>query len=373
MKKIIAGLAVLAMGACVFAGSLGLTVDAVTQYSNGHCWAVDGDEEGFTAGTNDDGFILEMNGSYEASTGGASFRIRNKPVVWTDPNDETIQVTLTDRALIMDRWDVYFKPADWVKLGMGNKAIELFCESIKWEPIAGAGMFEDCPNKFYSEFYPTGELTLGLGFVGAGVDFWKTAVAYAQYSIPMVGRMAFELEMTDGYFIGGGDPFGIGEAMRTGFQFEYNGTDNLDLIASVAPVFGFKEGEDFKFVQLRFDLFGSFAVDAFSIEAYNALIIPGSDEFGKLGDRFGVKASYAINDVLTPWFRANFLYNYSAAWGFGYNWGTIGFKEGLGLIAEAMLGFNLGNGVAGDFGFEMDYLEGADLGWRIPLHLYISF
>ncbi len=354
MKKIIAGLAVLAMGACVFAGSLALTVDAQTQYSGAG---------GLAVGANDDGFILEMGGSYESASGGAAFRLRN---------DASGSPT-------MDRWDVNIKPADWVKVGMGNYPIELFCESIKWEPIAGAGMFEMAPNKFYSEFYPTGELTLGLGFVGAGTEFYKTAVAYAQYAIPMVGRLAFEVEMNDDAgLIGGGDPvkYGPGEAMRAGVQFEYNGTDNLDLIASVAPVFAFKEGEDFKFVQLRFDLFGSFAVDAFSVEAYNAFILPGSDEFGKIGDRFGVKASYAINDVLTPWFRANFLYNYSAQWGFGYNWGTVGFAEGLQFIAEAMLNFNLGNGVTGDIGFEATYsdVEGLDpFAWRVPLHVIVGF
>ena len=358
MKKIIAGLAVLAMGACVFAGSLALTVDAITQYSGAN---------GLAVGANDDGFILEMGGSYESASGGAAFRLRND----------------AQGSPTMDRWDVNIKPADWVKVGMGNYPIELFCESIKWEPIAGAGMFEDALNKFYTEFYPTGELTLGLGFVGAGEDWYKTAVAYAQYSIPMVGRMAFEVEMNDNAaLIGGMDysvvpdgvpRYGAGEAMRAGFQFEYNGTDNLDLIASVAPVFAFKEGEDFKFVQLRFDLFGSFAVDAFSIEAYNAFILPGSDEFGKIGDRFGVKAAYAINDVLTPWVRANFLYNYSASWGFGYNWGTVGFDEGMAFIAEAMLGFNLGNGVTGDIGFEANYTDGADFAWRIPLHVIVGF
>lgn len=366
MKKIIAGLAVLAMGACVFAGSLALTVDAVTQYSNGKNSFLDLDAEGLSVQKNDDLYDLQMIGSYESSSGGAAFRIRNKPA-----------------GLVVDRWDVNFKPADWVKVGMGNYPIELFCESVKWEPIAGAGMFENAPNKFYTEFYPTGELTLGLGFVGCGADWYKTVVAYAQYSIPMVGRMAFEVEMNDNAALLGGmdysvNPdgvplFGAGEAMRAGFQFEYNGTDNLDLIASVAPVFGFKEGEDFKFVQLRFDLFGSFAVDAFSVEAYNAFILPGSDEFGKIGDRFGVKAAYAINDVLTPWFRANFLYNYSASWGFGYNWGTVGFDEGMGFIGEAMLGFNLGNGVTGDIGAEVQYKEGADFGWRIPLHIVVGF
>ncbi len=358
MKKIIAGLAVLAMGACVFAGSLSLTVDAMAQYSNGNCSFVDDDAEGLRVGINDDGFLLEMGGSYESASGGASFRIRDYRLSYKD-------------WFRMDRWDVHFKPADWVKVGMGNYPIELFCESVKWEPICGAGMFESASPKIYSEFYPTGELTLGLGFLGAGPDFYKSATAYAQYSIPMVGRMAFEVEMSDDY--GVIQDFGLGEAMRVGYQFEYNGTDNLDLIFGVAPVFGFREGEDFKFVQLRFDLFASFTADAFAVEAYNAFTLPGSDEFGKIGDRFGVKASYAINDVLTPWFRANFLYNYSASWGFGYNWGTVGYAEGMGLVVEAMLGFNLGNGVAGDFGVEVDYKEGVDLGWRIPLHVYIGF
>lgn len=345
MKKIIAGLAVLAMGACVFAGSLALTVDAQTQYSGAG---------GLAVGANDDGFILEMGGSYESASGGAAFRLRND----------------AGGSPTMDRWDVNIKPADWVKVGMGSYPIELFCESIKWEPICGAGMFENATPHIYSEFYPTGELTLGLGFVGAGTEFYKSTVAYAQYSIPMVGRMAFEFEMNDNVGLLCDYNHAMGEAMRLGYQFEYNGTDNLDLIFGVSPVFDLKD-DSFKFYELRCDLFGSFTADAFSVQAYNAFIYFA--DAGSVGDRFGLKASYAINDVLTPWFRANFLYNYAAIWGFGYNWGTTGYAEGMAFIAEAMLNFNLGNGVTGDIGFEANYTDGADFAWRIPLHLIVGF
>lgn len=376
MKKLLCLAAASLVGFAAFAeGPLSLTVDTKAEYNS---------DSGFGLGYGDDDFVLEMKGSYEAENGGAMFRLRTLNVgsVWDgfDPAEPSFQAG----AILLDRYEAWIKPNKYFKVSIGQNPYELYNEQIKWDAITGAGLFENGKH-IYAEVYPVDGLTVGFGISDRDLgddnkEFMNGLAAWATYNIAATGNVSVEYES-------------FGENKRIGAQFDYNGIDNMNMLLGYSTCLVKNLKDEYDLAQHVVDVDYRMSNDNFAVEVFNSAVLRNSD-YGDLGDRFGFKFTYFLNDKVTPWLRANLYYNYSdyfsPLWGASQltdavftDWVSFTYSdpEAWGLVVEPKVSIDLGKGVSTVLGATVKYASfewaGAakdkKLQWAIPFEIIVNF
>lgn len=413
MKKFVCAALAAVVGFSAFAGeregkgNIAFTLDTRAAWDS---------ESGFNVKRGEDDYYLEFLCNYETDIGGAMFRLRN------NLDAETPQLN-------MDRWGGWIKPCKYFKVYMGNEPVELYTESVRYDAIAGAGIFESAGNHAYVEAYPMDGLTVGAGVLNASgseeVDHddddstpkinvehgdpkkpMLTFAAWATYEISCVGNATLTYEsLSTGIAWDTGiepkhwyDTFD-GDAKRIGAIFNYNGIDNFNAILGYAGILLKDENDDLKLVQNRFDLDLLYTAEKYSVELFNSSILRDSDVTkGNLGERLGFKGEYYLSDLITPWIRVNYYKNYTSS--FDPAWGStslvdangknaagddVSFKDEWAVIVEPRVSFNFGKGFTAIVGFDFKHfsaehliVDGNDIApkqnlWAIPVEFIINF
>ncbi len=366
MKRVVAGIAVLLLAVSViFAGDVGVSMEA-----KANLWtkSADGNSDGFGITQGDD-YLGQLMTSYDAEKGGGFLRFR---------------VGAKGAALNLDRWAVYVKPFGGVKLGMMTAPYEVFAESINWHPIFAAALFETGTPKLYAEITAVKNLTLVVGVDSGLTDAEKpfnTFGAAAKYDIEGIGAASVMFENRAG-------ESGQGKAQVIGAAFNFTGVPNLTALVGYAAILNDTANKN-SFAQNRIEAFVTYTAGAFSVSLYDGVVLrnadyvakkaDGSDGVGGFGNRVAVKASYALNDVVTPSLRINHYMNYGdASWG---GLGLAGPAETTGsLIVEPKVNFNLGNGIGCYAGAVITYNMNKDVAdgnsrttFSVPVGITVDF
>jgi len=285
-------------------------------------------------------------------------------------------------------WDLTVKLFDGFKLSLGNTAYEVFAESIGWEPISGAGLFEQGANRFYIEYTPDflSDLMIvgGMSMAEYGAKQnkpWKNTELALIYELPQTMKFAFEFHSVYSD-LGGGEGTDDGEYSAYSVQADYIGTENFDILAGYSFVYDNinKQG-----VQHRIDLFCTYYAESFAVELYDAFLIR-TNEDQTSGNRLGFKFSFYASEKYTPYVKLNWFknYGYAASIG-GYSWGnwqierTASAQKGNLIVLDAGIGFTLSDNVYGSLGglFKFNLTEGVDpenrAFWSIPLAITATF
>lgn len=387
MKKVLCALAASVIGFSAFAegkGGLSFTLDTRAAWDS---------ENGFNIGAGEDDFYLEFLCNYETSIGGAMFRLRNT----LDSDTQWLK---------MDRWEGWIKPVDFLKVSMGSQPVELYAEGVKWDAIAGAGIFESAGNHLYLEAYPVDGLTIGAGLLQPTAkshddtdddgepDTWtehsdakkpyKALAAWATYNIACVGNVSLTYEAM-------GSPIAWekqydGDIKRIGAIFDYNGIDNFEVIAAYAGLIAKDDEDKTKLAQSRIDLDLHYTAEQYFVELFNSVVLRDfGDGANKMGNRVGIKAEYYLTDMFTPWIRANFYKNYTGElgpmWGSAYLYDHANEETGedlskkWGVLVEPRLSMNLGKGITAIFGANISHATWQEkkTTWAIPVEFIVNF
>jgi len=353
MKKLLCLAAATVLGFAAFAeGPLALTVDTKATWDS---------ENGLDVTAGDDDFVVEIKGSYEAEKGGALFRLRTLDVgsVWTAPAG----------AILLDRYEAWVKPNEIFKVSIGTNPVELYNEEVKWDVPFGAGIFEGGKHIF-AEFYPVDGLTFaaGIGEAGFSKDVQDGLAAWATYEISCVGSVSVEYESLNA------------DQKRLGFQFNYNGIDNMNLLLGYSAMLN--DAENLAYLaQHRASFDFRMSNDNMAFEVFDEAIIRNKD-YGDFGDRFAAKFSYFLNDSVTPWLRAQFFMNYGDG-GNGVGWSAPQLtnqtaKDDWLVVVEPKVSIDFGKGVSAVLGAQVNYASydlAADkkLTWSIPVEFIVAF
>lgn len=402
MKRVVASIAMLLLLAgAVFAGEVGVSLEA-----KANLWTSDG----FVMSGGDD-YLGQLLLSYEAEKGGGFLRLRMGEAATT--------IGKYDLTPSLDRWQMWVKPIDMLKISFQTAPYEVFAESINWEPIFGAGLFESGNPKMIVELFPIKALTIMAGVEQTkkasvnGVmisvpdkDIFKTLNAAVKYNITEMGAVAVEFAMLTPGLVGGDVPGAAtvenGDYKKIGVQFDYTGIKNLDLLVGyTAIIAGGTAFDDFNkaaelagteqkaaLAQNRIELYATYSTGPFSVAFYDAMLIRDAG-WGDFGNRLAVKASYALNDTISFWTRINHFMNYAPSWGYGSN-GTIAWadcqltgpgKDASKLRFELFANMNLGNGIGTYLGTKIEYdmssganaPSGDRLSYSIPLGITVNY
>ena len=377
MKKLIATVLIAMIAFAAFAG-ISVTLDTITSYSSNKVYDPQGEvREGFriTGAEFDEtakggpvlGELTAVMGKDSVASASVSIRFR------------TPASKYEGAAVKIHGWDITARIASGLKISVGNTAYEVFAETISWEPISGAGLFEQGNNRIYVDYVPSFiddlEIIAGVSIGQDSKKPWKTLQVAAIYDLSDV-KFAFEFHNADSELGSGID----GDTKAFCAQIEYAGTENLDLVAGYCLV---RQGG--YTVQHRIDFFGSYFTEKMGIELYDAYIVRRY-EGEKPGNRLGAKISFYASEKLTPYVKMNWFRNYgyagmlaSLAWGDWQLSRDAGVQKGNLLCLDAGFAFTLSTSLSGSIGgvFKFNLTEGTakenKVFWSIPLCLTATF
>ena len=362
MKKLIATLLIAMIAFAAFAG-IAFTVDTIVQYAgpNDPDAYPEGAKPGFSIKGADEFIFTDMNATLTKGPVNALLNVRFK---------------LPDKkydgsAVEIHGWDVTSRINEWLKLSVGNTAYEIFAESVGWEPLGGAGFFEQGKNRIYFDMQ-FDDLQIIAG-TSMGQDLkkpWNTIQAAVIYDIPLTVKLAAEFSMVS--TLNCLEMYDDGVVKSFSFQADYVGTENLDVVAGYTLIMA--EGH---IVQHRADLFAKYDAEKFSVELFDAFLYR-LYEGQTSGNRLGLKFSYYATETLTPYIKANWFKNYGyAETAGGYAWGDCqlvgpGADKSL-IVLDAGLGFTISDNLSGSIGGVFKFAAGNDAFWSIPLCLTATF
>lgn len=378
MKKLIATVLIALIAFAAFAG-ISVTLDTITSYSSNKTWDPLGEtREGFRitgAEFDDSAHGGPVLGELTATMGKDSVASANVSIRFRTP------VSAYEGAAVkVHGWEITARLFSGFKISVGNRPYEVFSESVSWEPVSGAGLFEQGNNRIYVDYTPDflSDLNIIAG-VSLGSDSKKplsTLQVAAIYDIPQAVKIAFEFHNVAADLGSGVD----GDTKAFCAQIDYTGTENLDLVAGYCLV---RQGG--YTVQHRVDLMGTLYTEKFGLEFYDAFIMRLYDG-EKNGNRLGAKISFYATEKLTPFVKVNWFKNYgyastvaSLAWGDWQLSRDPGVQGGNIICLDAGFGLNLSSTLSGTIGgaFKINLTEGTasdqKFFWSIPLCLTASF
>ena len=362
MKKLIATLLIAMIAFAAFAG-IAFTVDTVAQFAGPNDPALDKEHvpEGFSIRGADEDIFTDMNATLTKGPVNALLNVR---FVIPDEKYPGAEVKIHG-------WDITSRITSWLKLSVGNTPYEVFAESISWEPLGGAGLFEQGKNRLYFDMqFDDLQVIAGMSMGQDNKKPWNTLQAAVIYDIPLTVKLAAEFSMVSIDMCGG--RYDDGEVKSFSFQAEYTGTENFDAVAGYTLIMA--EGA---VVQHRADLYAKYDAEQFSVELYDAFLLRLIEGAGN-GNRLGAKFSYYLNETLTPYVKANWFKNYGYEAGAGgYAWGDCqlygpGADKSL-IVLDAGLGFTISDNLSGSIGGVFKFVKGGDTFWSIPLCLTATF
>jgi hypothetical protein len=371
MKRIVTAMSVLiAAAGLLTAGEVSVSLEA-----KANIWSRTGVDangnviQGFNIVQGDD-YLAQLRLGYDADFGGGYVRFRSGEVT---PNN----IWNNGKCIGMDRWAVYVTPVKQLKVTFSNAAYEVFAESINWEPIFGAGLFETTTPHAIVEVFPVTGLTIMGGFAAEDADTGANGItnnpfnafeSAVKYDIPNVGSFAVEYSNASQKVSGYGKN---ADAKRIGAQFNFTGVEKLSVLAGYSAVFvsgdkfnadnealrTAKETELSSLAQNRFELFATYSgIDKLTLSLYEAALVRGAG-WGDFGNRLAVKVAFQATDKLSFWTRGNLFMNYggnSLAWG-GYQLKNSSDKDQTGLRAELFANYDFGKGIGMYAGGRLDY------------------
>jgi len=351
--------------------------------------------EGFNIVQGDD-YLAQLMIAYDADMGGGYIRFRSGEV---KPNN----IWSAGKSIGLDRWNMYVKPAGWVKFTLSNAAYEVFAESINWEPIFGAGLFETTSPHAILELFPVSGLTIMGGFAAEAKDGtvgmtdspFSAFEGSVKYDISGVGSVALEFSNGSKNISGWGMN---GDAKRIGAQFNYTGVDKLSVLVGYTGIF--VSGDLFNttneslrladktelssLAQNRAELFITYTgIDKLSLALYEAALLRGAG-WGDFGNRLALKATYQATSQLSFWTRFNLFINYGGnnqAWG-GYQLMNSSDKNQKGVRAELYCNYDFGKGIGAYVGVRLDKDISTDTakvadeystGYQIPVGITVNY
>ena len=378
MKKLIATVLVALIAFAAFAG-ISVTLDTITSYSSNKVWDPQSEiREGFriTGAEFDEtakggpvlGELTAVMGKDSVASASVSIRFR------------TPSSKYEGAAVKVHGWEITARIASGLKISVGNLAYEVFAEPISWEPVSGAGLFEQGNSRIYVDYIPSFlddlEIIAGVSLGQDSKKPWKTLQVAAIYDIPSVMKIAFEFHNVDSELGSGVD----GDTKAFCIQLDYVGKENMDLLVGYCLV---RQGG--YTVQHRIDFMGSFFTEKFGIELYDAYI-KRLYEGETAGNRLGAKISFYASETLTPYIKMNWFKNYgyastlaSLAWGDWQLTRDASVQKASLLCLDAGFAFTLSTSLSGSIGglFKINLTEGADpeqkFFWSIPLCLTATF
>ena len=384
MKKVIATVLVALIAFAAFA-SISFTLDTITSYSSSKVFdPQDEIKSGFRmtgAEPDDNAHGGDVIGEFTAAMGKDSVASAFVTVRFRTPKTKYEGADVK-----IHGWEITARIASGLKVSVGNTAYEVFAETISWEPVSGAGLFEQGANRIYIDYIPSFldslEIIAGMSMGDDARKPWKTAQVAAILDFVDV-KFAFEFHNVCSEMGSGID----GDTKAFSAQVDYVGKEGLDLLAGYSLV---RQGG--YTVQHRFDFLGSIYGEKFGLELYDAFIIRRY-EGEKNGNRLGAKVTFYASETLYPYVKMNWFKNYGYAqsvggfaWGdwqlsrkYGSGGATVDNNNGNLLCLDAGIGFTLSTSLSGSIGgvFKFNLTEGTDpeqkLFWSIPLCLTATF
>lgn len=362
MKKLIATLLVVMIAFAAFAG-ISFTMDTIAQFASPNDPAIEKEftPEGFSIRGADEDFFADMNATL--TKGPVNALLNARFVLPSKKYDGA--------AVEVHGWELTTRITNWLKVSVGNTAYEIFAEGISWEPLAGAGLFEQGKNRIYFDMqFDDLQVITGVSMGQDNRKPWNTLQAAVVYDIPLTVKLAAEFSMVS--TLNCLEMYNDGVVKTFSFQADYVGTENLDVVAGYTLTMA--EGQ---IVQHRADLFASYLAEKFEVMLYDAFLYR-LYEGQAIGNRLGFKFSYFATETLTPYIKANWFknYGYPNAVG-GYAWGDCqlvgpGADKSL-IVLDAGLGFTISDNLSGSIGGVFKFVKGGDTFWSIPLCLTATF
>ena len=108
----------------------------------------------------DEKWFADINATLSGSRGSALLNFR-----FILPNEKYAGAGVEVHA-----WEIKAKVTDWLKMSIGNTALELYAETISWEPIFGAGLFEQGKNRIYLDCRATWDCGMSTNSTTKGIS-----------------------------------------------------------------------------------------------------------------------------------------------------------------------------------------------------------
>ena len=380
MKKLIATVLLALIAFAAFAG-ISVTLDTITSYSSNKVFdPQDEIKTGFRltgAEPDDNAHGGDVLGEMTLSMGKDSVASAFVTIRFRTPKTK-----YEGAEVKIHGWEITARIASGLKISVGNTAYEVFAETISWEPVSGAGLFEQGANRIYVDYIPSFldslEIIAGVSMADDARKPWNTLQAAAILDLVDV-KFVFEFHNVCSELGSGVD----GDTKVFAGQVDYVGTEGLDLLAGYSLV---RQGG--YTVQHRVDFLGSIFTEKFGLELYDCYIMRRyAGE--KNGNRLGVKMSFYATEKLTPYIKMNWFKNYGYAQSVGgFAWGDwqLSRKTALDdnnngnlLCFDAGFAFALSTSLSGSIGgiIKVNLTEGVDKDqktfWSIPLCLTATF
>ena len=367
MKKLFACLFIVLIAFSAFA-AINVTIDTITSWG-GKSDPLDEIPVGFSIGGADETVFADMNATVSGGRGSALLNLRFRM-----PSEKYLGAAVEVHA-----WEIKAKITDGLKISLGNTAYELYAESISWEPVFGAGLFEQGKNRIYFEYVPDFfsdlKIIAGMSMGQSKKEPWKTFEMAAIYDVSFSSRLSFEFRLVP-YQLNVSEVFDDGKIKTFSLQYDYFGTEGMEIVAGYSLILA----EDF-IAQHRADLLFTYFTEKVGIELYDAFLLRMYEGEG-IGNRLGAKATWYANETLSPFVKLNWFknYGYTETPG-GFAWGDCQLK-GPGtdknlLVIDAGTGFVLTENVSGslamDFKFNGELDAARKNSWAIVLGLTAAF
>ena len=380
MKKLIATVLLALIAFAAFAG-ISVTLDTITSYSSNKVFdPQDEIKTGFRltgAEPDDNAHGGDVLGEMTMSMGKDSVASAFVTIRFRTPKTK-----YEGAEVKIHGWEITARIASGLKISVGNTAYEVFAETISWEPVSGAGLFEQGANRIYVDYIPSFldslEVIAGVSMADDARKPWNTLQVAAILDLVDV-KFVFEFHNVCSELGSGVDA----DTKVFSGQVDYVGKEGLDLLAGYCLV---RQGG--YTVQHRVDFLGSIFTEKFGLELYDCYIMRRyAGE--KNGNRLGVKMSFYATEKLTPYIKMNWFKNYGYAQSVGgFAWGDwqLSRKTALDdnnngnlLCFDAGFAFALSTSLSGSIGgiIKVNLTEGVDKDqktfWSIPLCLTATF
>lgn len=379
MKKLIATVLIALIAFAAFAG-ISFTLDTITSYSS---YKVFDPQDEFKTGfrmtgaePDDNAHGGDVLGEFTASMGKDSVASASVTIRFRTPSTK-----YEGAEVKIHGWEITARIASGLKISVGNTAYEVFAETISWEPVSGAGLFEQGANRIYIDYIPSFldslEIIAGVSMADDARKPWNTLQVAAIVDVPDF-KFAFEFHNVCSELGSGVDA----DTKAFSAQVDYY-TESLNLMVGYSLV---RQGG--YTVQHRADFLGSIFTEKFAFELYDCFIIRRY-EGEKNGNRLGAKITFYATEKLAPYVKMNWFKNYGYAQSVGgFAWGdwqlsrktaTDDNNNGNLLCIDAGFGFTLSTSLSGSIGglFKINLTEGVDkeqkMFWSIPLCLTATF
>ena len=366
MKKLIATVLITLIAFAAFAG-ISVTLDTITQYANQDKTTTDSPvPTGFSIGGADEKWFADLNATLSGSRGSALLNLR-----CVLPDEK-----YAGAAVEVHGWEINAKLANWLKVSIGNTAFELYAEPINWEPVFGAGLFEQGKNRIYFDMrFDMLRVIAGMSMGQDPKKPWNTASLAAIYDVSTGLRFSCEFSFVPTELCL--TMFKDGEAKSLSFQADYFGTENLEIVGGYSVIFAKDSTYNYGLVAHRGDFLLTYMTENISVDLYDALIFRRFDGEGK-GNRLALQFKWFASESLTPFVRFNWFKNYGyAGTNGGFAWGECqlaGPGSGKNLITlDAGVAFVATENVTGSIGVQVKKAKDVDLFWSVPLCLTVMF